>query len=167
MLRGERVTLRVMTADDVDAVTAVLTDSHVAARWPRYDRVRVEAEMVTDSENGQTVYVVEVEAAVVGVIQSHEEDDPEYRQASIDIALLPSASDRGLGTDAVRTLARHLVESGHHHLTIDPAADNARAIACYRKVGFRDVGILRRNEMGPDGTFHDALLMDLLPEDLG
>ena len=67
---------------------------------------------------------------------------------------------------ALRTLARHLVASGHHHLTIDPAVENERAIACYRKIGFRPVGVLRRNERGADGTFHDALLMDLLADEL-
>jgi aminoglycoside 6'-N-acetyltransferase len=51
-------------------------------------------------------------------------------------------------------------------VTIDPAAHNAAAIACYRKVGFREVGIMRRYERAPDGTWHDGLLMDLLPEDL-
>jgi aminoglycoside 6'-N-acetyltransferase len=69
--------------------------------------------------------------------------------------------------DALRTLARALIETrGHHHLTIDPAAGNARAIACYAKVGFRPVGTLRSNELGADGTFHDTLMMDMLAEDL-
>jgi aminoglycoside 6'-N-acetyltransferase len=28
------------------------------------------------------------------------------------------------------------------------------------------VGVMRRYERGPDGTWHDGLLMDLLPEEL-
>jgi aminoglycoside 6'-N-acetyltransferase len=40
------------------------------------------------------------------------------------------------------------------------------AIRCYSKVGFRPVGILRRSERGPDGSWHDGLLMDLLAEEL-
>ena len=74
---------------------------------------------------------------------------------------------RGVGSDAVRTLARHLiVEQGFHRLVIDPAADNAAAIKCYTKVGFRPVGIMRKYERGSDGTWHDGLLMDLLAEEL-
>jgi aminoglycoside 6'-N-acetyltransferase len=74
---------------------------------------------------------------------------------------------RGLGTDAVRTLSRYLIcERGHHRLMIDPAADNAAAIRSYTKVGFRQVGIMRRYERGPDGTWHDGLLMDLLADEL-
>jgi aminoglycoside 6'-N-acetyltransferase len=33
-------------------------------------------------------------------------------------------------------------------------------------VGFQPVGVMRRYELGPDGVWHDGLLMDLLPEDL-
>ena len=40
------------------------------------------------------------------------------------------------------------------------------AIATYRRVGFRPVGIMRRYERGPDGTFHDGLLMDMLEGEL-
>ena len=75
--------------------------------------------------------------------------------------------DRGVGTDAVRTLARHLVvDHGHHRIVIDPAADNAAAIRAYTKVGFRPVGVMRSYERGNDGTWHDALLMDLLADEL-
>jgi aminoglycoside 6'-N-acetyltransferase len=74
---------------------------------------------------------------------------------------------RGLGTDAVRTLARHLIDDcGHHRLVTDPAADNQAAIRCYTKVGFCPVGIMRRYERGPDGTWHDGMLMDLLADEL-
>ena len=67
----------------------------------------------------------------------------------------------------MRALARHLFTvHGHHRIEIDPAADNHAAIRAYSKVGFRPVGITRRSERGPDGTWHDALLMDLLAEEL-
>jgi len=45
-------------------------------------------------------------------------------------------------------------------------ADNAAAIRCYSKVGFKTVGIRRRSERGNDRTWHDGLLMDLLAEEL-
>jgi aminoglycoside 6'-N-acetyltransferase len=72
-----------------------------------------------------------------------------------------------VGTDAVRTLARHLVRDlGHHRLVIDPATDNEPAIRCYAKVGFKPVGVMRQYERGPDGEWHDGLLMDLLADEL-
>ncbi|MDX6639590.1 MAG: hypothetical protein QOF12_601, partial [Solirubrobacteraceae bacterium] len=57
-------------------------------------------------------------------------------------------------------------ERGHHRITIDPALANARAIRCYEAVGFRPVGVTRRSERAPDGSWEDGLLMELLAEDL-
>jgi aminoglycoside 6'-N-acetyltransferase len=45
-------------------------------------------------------------------------------------------------------------------VTIDPAASNAGAIACYQSCGFAPVGILHGRERNTDGPgWHDTLLM--------
>jgi aminoglycoside 6'-N-acetyltransferase len=119
------------------------------------------------AEDGTETFVIEHEGRVAGAIQWRAEDEPDYRHAGIDIYLDPALHGRGLGTDAVRTLANHLIaDHGHHRLVIDPAADNVAAIRCYSKVGFRPVGVMRRYERGADGTWHDGLLMDLLADEL-
>jgi len=118
-------------------------------------------------EQDPHAFAVVLDGATVGLVQFGEEDDPQYRHASIDVALHPDVHGRGLGADAVRTMARYLVEQrGHHRLTIDPALDNEVAIACYRRVGFRPVGIMRRYERTPGGDWRDGLLMELLAEQL-
>jgi aminoglycoside 6'-N-acetyltransferase len=112
-------------------------------------------------------FAIELDGDVIGSIQYAEETDPGYRHAGIDLFLDRAHQGRGLGPDAIRTLARHLIEArGHHRLTIDPAAANDRAIRAYERVGFRPVGVMRRYERGPDGTWHDGLLMDLLAGEL-
>ena len=109
------------------------------------------------------VLVIEYDGRIVGAIQWSAEEDPMYHHASIDLYVDPAVHGRGLGTDAVRTLARHLIDDvGHHRLVIDPAADNAAAIRCYSKVGFRPVGVMRQYERSADGSWHDGLLMELL-----
>ena len=106
-------------------------------------------------------------ARVIGSIQFSEVDEPDYRSAGIDLFLATDAQGHGYGTDAVRTVARYLIQvRGHHRLTIDPAAANERAIHVYGKVGFRPVGVMRSYERGSDGTWHDGLLMDLLADEL-
>lgn len=111
-------------------------------------------------------FVIEVDSECAGFIQYVEETDPMYRHAGVDIALGSAWRGRGLGQDALRTLAAHLFRGrGHHRLTIDPAANNERAIKSYRQVGFRPVGIMRQYERGPAGEWHDGLLMDLLSDE--
>lgn len=101
------------------------------------------------------------EGRVVGMAQYGEETEPNYRHAWIDLFLDPAVHGRGLGTDAVRTMARHLFDDlGHHRITIDPSLENPAAIRAYEKAGFRRVGVLAASERAPDGRWRDALLME-------
>jgi aminoglycoside 6'-N-acetyltransferase len=102
-----------------------------------------------------------------GLVQYDEEPEPDYRHAGVDLFLDTALHGQGYGREVVAAVCGHLIdERGHHRITIDPASDNAAAIACYAAVGFQPVGVMRRYERGPDGSFHDALLMDLLADEL-
>jgi aminoglycoside 6'-N-acetyltransferase len=161
---GERVGLRPLVEADAPLLARMFALPSVAQWWARISEDDVRAMC---SDHTAPAFAVVLEGAVVGLVQYHEERDPQYRHAGIDIAIDPDAQGRGIGTDAVRTMARYLVDvRGHHRLTIDPAADNERAIACYRRVGFRAVGVMREYEQAPDGTWRDGLLMELLAGDL-
>jgi aminoglycoside 6'-N-acetyltransferase len=108
-----------------------------------------------------------VDGEIAGWLGVSEENEPSYRHAGLDITLAPAYQDRGLGPEALREAIRWLIqERGHHRFTIDPAAQNERAIKAYAKVGFRPVGRLRKYERGRDGAWRDGLLMELLAEDL-
>jgi aminoglycoside 6'-N-acetyltransferase len=164
MLEGDQVRLRRVTHGDVPALAAFFAIPEVAEWWPGENEERLRAALADEDGVG---HVVEVDGQMAGYIQYYEESDPEYRHATIDITLHPQFCNRGLGTDALRTLCRHLFDDlGHHRVTIDPALHNARAIASYRKVGFRDVGVMRHYERANDGTWRDSLLMDLLAGEL-
>lgn len=165
-IHGERIILRPVIRDDAARLAEILGSPEVARWWPAYDLARVEAEFLVDEPN-YVVYAVDVDGRLVGMIQTHEEPEPEFRHASIDLFLDPAVHGQGLGPDAIRAVVRHLVEvDGHHRLTIDPAADNERAIRAYEKVGFHAVGTLRQYQRFPDGTWHDGLLMELLAEEM-
>jgi aminoglycoside 6'-N-acetyltransferase len=155
-LRGERVVLRPLTDADAPALLPLLHDAGVAAWWMRasWDQI---------NEEGAVVFAVLVDGAVAGSIQYHEESDPDYHSASIDIFMGDAWQDRGLGSEAMRVLIDHLVgERGHHRLTVDPSAANERAVRAYERLGFRRVGVMRAYERTPDGTWRDALLMELV-----
>jgi aminoglycoside 6'-N-acetyltransferase len=133
VLRGERVLLRPSRPEDADRLVRIRNEPEVARRWGSVDIEKEVGEGFIGSDEG---FVIEVDAEVVGAIQYHEEDDPTYRHANMDIFLATSRHGRGLGTEAIRLLARHLFEErGHHRLTIDPAVDNAAAIRAYEKGG--------------------------------
>jgi len=150
-LRRRWVVLRPVQPDDVNALRTFLCDPSVARWWgqPR--------PMSMWSTTGSTP---------TRRRPSGRSRSTDYRHASIDLFLGPAFQGRGPGSDAIRTLARWLVEDrGHHRLTIDPSAANERAIRTYTAIGFRPAGVMRRYERGPDGTFHDGLLMDLLRDE--
>jgi aminoglycoside 6'-N-acetyltransferase len=165
-LEGASVRLRPPTEADIPELARIRRTPEVHRHWRGGDDMVAEVHKDLD-EPDSTPMVIELDGRVVGWIQWEAEEEPDYRHANIDIYVDPAVHGRGVGTDALRTLARHLiVEHGHHRLQIDPAADNAPAIRCYTKVGFRPVGIMRQGERGNDGTWHDSLLMDLLADEL-
>ena len=99
---------------------------------------------------------------VSGFLQFWEEPDPSMRHADVDIFLGPDAQDRGLGTETMRVVVRHLIDDrGHHRLTLGTSVENARAIRCYEKVGFRRVGVMRKAARSHlTGEWEDELLME-------
>lgn len=161
-LTGTLVLLRPATEADVAPLALIRSAPEVTRWWG--DEEDYPAAVADDLDR---TFAVEVDGRLVGAVQTYEEADPMYRHAGMDIYLDPTAHGKGIGTDAVRTMARHLIRAeGHHRLVIDPAAANTAAIRAYERVGFRRVGVLRAYERGPDGTFHDGLLLDLLADDL-
>lgn len=156
-LMGRMVRIRTVGTGDLARLAAIAAEPAVARRWgpvPEHELAGMLA--------------ITLDGEVIGAIQYEEENEPMYRHAGIDVFLSTACHGRGLGTDAVRTLATWLIDArGHHRLTIDPAADNAVAIRCYEKAGFRPVGLMRQYERDPaTGQWHDGLLMDLLASEL-
>ena len=165
VLHGTATVLRPVRPDDAEVLAEILAEPDVARWWGRYDVERVRSELVAGA--GSVVFVIEAEDEVVGSVQYFEEPAVNYRHASIDIFLHPAWHGKGLGTDAVRTMARYLVhDRGHHRLAIDPAVSNLRAIRTYERVGFKAVGVMRSYERDSAGEWHDCLLMDLLAREL-
>ncbi len=175
-LEGSLVRLRPVVADDLPPLLTILDEAEVARWWRRAEWERVD-------ELGAVTLAIELKVAgaipgaggavvaagggaVAGCIQFSEETDPDYFSAAVDIFVGTAAQGRGVGPDAMRTLIGWLFSvRGHHRLTVDPAAENVRAVRAYEKLGFRPVGVLRQYERVEGGVWRDALLMELLAED--
>ena len=157
-LRGERLVLRPLVEEDLDALLAILAEPDVATWWgPQAEQPEREELLGPEAR-----FAIVVDDAVAGWLACEENTDPMYRSVGLDIFLTTARHRQGLGREALRLAIVHYLERGHHRFTIDPAADNERAIRTYAALGFKSVGRLRDYELGADGTWHDGLLMDLL-----
>lgn len=170
-LPGARVALRPVVEGDIPRLLAILREPSVARFWaPPDDASEQRALLLGDDADGAeaiTTFGITLSDALIGWICGWEKLEPEYRHAGVDLFLSSAAQGQGYGLEAIRLVCRFLFdERQHHRITIDPSAANLRAISTYEKAGFKRVGVLRRYERGADGTFHDGLLLDLLPEDL-
>jgi aminoglycoside 6'-N-acetyltransferase len=68
----------------------------------------------------------------VGFLQVH--------RAGLDMFLVPAARGRGLGPDAARAMAEHLVrERRRGRVTVDPYAWNGGAVRAWKRAGFVEV----------------------------
>jgi aminoglycoside 6'-N-acetyltransferase len=167
ILTDGRVTLRALEERDAETLSELVEHPSVRAWWGSDESDSRSAAGFAEDAREQIAFAIEVDGALAGWLGFHEELEPDYRHASMDIFLASEHQGAGLGPAALRLAARWLIEErGHHRLTIDPAAANARAIRAYESLGFRTVGVMRDYERGPDGAWRDGLLMDLLADEL-
>jgi aminoglycoside 6'-N-acetyltransferase len=175
VIDGRLTRLRTVVASDEPRLREILSAPAVRRWWGAPERALADALAPPSAQ--LAAFAIEQKArggadaadapAVVGLIQWWEEDEPDFRHAGIDIAVDPAVHGRGIGSDAIAALAAHLFDvRGHHRLTIDPAAANEAAIRVYRRLGFREVGIMRRYWRDPHGVWQDGLLLDLLAGEL-
>ena len=165
-LHGDRVVLRPLEQGDVPQLVEIGAEPEVCRWWGPQTAEHL-ASKARGEERDAAFFAILVEGELVGMIEYHEEHEPDFRHAGVDLFLSASFQGRGLGVDAVRTIARHLIDDrGHHRLVIDPAAANAYAIRCYQKVGFKRVGVMREYWRDPEGVWRDGLLLDLLASEL-
>lgn len=157
--------LRTTRREDRGTLVAIRATQEVRRRW-RGDDLDAEFDADLDDDEVHRFTILNLSARIVGLVQYGEEDDPDYRHASVDIYIDPTVHRQGHAADAIRTIVEYLFDvRGHHRLTIDPAADNQAAIACYSKIGFKPVGVMRSYERRNDGSWADGLLMDMLARD--
>lgn len=171
VLRGARVRLRPVDESDISRLIEILREPAVACHWSAPDDAgERRALLCGDDADGAeviTTFVITIGNDVIGWIGGWEKLEREYRHAGIDLFIATEQHGHGYGPEAVALVCTYLFgERGHHRIVIDPAASNVRAIRAYEKVGFRRVGVMRSYELGADGSYHDGMLLDLLPDDL-
>ncbi|MBR2704471.1 MAG: GNAT family N-acetyltransferase [Clostridia bacterium] len=73
--------------------------------------------------------------------------------------------DKGIGSRVLKLLTSTLFKRyGADVIVIDPKTNNPRAIACYKKCGFKECFIAPKREE-KDGVFYDNIIMKIDQED--
>jgi aminoglycoside 6'-N-acetyltransferase len=130
-VRGRLTTLRPAGPGDVDRLVAWHADPEVSRYWDDETLTRPEMKERLAREDVEA-WIVEEGAESVGYLQVHPD--------GLDMFLVPTARGRGLGPDAARAMARHLVEEcGRSRVTVDPYAWNDGAVRTWERAGFVEV----------------------------
>jgi RimJ/RimL family protein N-acetyltransferase/N-acetylglutamate synthase-like GNAT family acetyltransferase len=160
------LSFRPLAEDDLPMLHEWVRRPHVAEWWSEPGTLEeIEADYLPtlDGSSSTRAFIASLDGEPIGFIQVYVvqgsgdgwwEDETDAGARGIDQFLAdPGRLNQGLGTAMIKAFVERLFEDpGVSKVQTDPSPDNARAIGCYRKVGFEDVGEV----MTPDGP---ALLM--------
>ncbi|MEJ1172378.1 GNAT family N-acetyltransferase [Variovorax sp. CCNWLW235] len=139
---------------------------HVAQWWSEpstLEDIKDEYLPTLDGRSSTKAFIASLDDEPIGFIQVYVvqgsgdgwwEDETDAGARGIDQFLADAARlNQGLGTAMIKAFVDRLFQdTAVSKVQTDPSPENARAIRCYRKVGFKSVGEV----MTPDGP---ALLM--------
>jgi len=132
---GVQTTLRPVEATDIDLLIDWHADPEVSRFWDGETFTR-ETMLERLSRPDVTPYVVLADGVAVGYLQVWWDAEG----GGLDMFLEPSSRGRGLGPDAARAMAHHLLdERGWTRVTVDPYAWNEQALRAWRNAGFVEV----------------------------
>jgi len=171
-LVGENIYLSPRTADEevIEKFTEWLNDFEVTDYTGRSAQVlTLEAErkwFETPKDDSQVFFIVRMEDnELIGSMGLHRIDNIS-RTATLGIFIGDkSGRNKGYGTEAIRLI----LDYGFNYLNLnniklDVMEFNDRAIACYKKCGFKEYG-RRRKCYFLNGKYYDKIEMDILAEE--
>lgn len=172
-LRGERVLLRPFVAEDAEAMGVILADPEVqrltgsvtsseeaAAASPiPDDTTRTWYATRAECTDRLDLAVVDTRTGeLVGEVVLNELE-PERRACNFRVLIGPSGRDRGLGSEAIQLFITHAFAATRlERIELGVLDFNPRARRVYERVGFRQTGVLRREQLF-DGVWHDEVMM--------
>ena len=96
-LRDGRVVLRPLEVGDANALAAIVEHPSVRRWWGSEDSGSRSAEGFAEDAREEHAFAIEVDGMLGGWLGFHEEDEPDYRHAGLDIFLGPSTRAPGSG----------------------------------------------------------------------
>ena len=172
-LKDGRV-LSVRSAEETDAETmldyvrATSEETHFLIHYPEEISFSLERERQLISDilhSDDTVWFTVFDGGrAVGncSVSRYSKRRKERHRASFAIAIEQAYCGAGLGTQIISMAIAKAKEMGFRQLELGVYADNERAIALYRKMGFSECGRLPGAFRLKDGTYIDEITMVLI-----
>lgn len=174
LLTGDLVRLRPVEPEDAETLWRWHNDPDVT-RWLDFaypePLARIREKFTERPANGYARTVLMIETLDTGRaigVTGLRDAEPETARAELDIYLGEKDTwGQGYGTDAVRAVCRLGFDAMRLHLiALWVVAENAPALRCYEKAGFRQDGRHREAFRDDEGRWHDMILMSLLEGEL-
>lgn len=171
-----------MQARAAQVTVVPVAEEHIAGYHHAVDRVARErrylaflealpieksAEFVRENiAQGHPHVVALVDGGVVGWCDICPIARPVYRHGGVlGMGIVEEHRGKGIGEALMRAALEQARRAGMKRVELTVRADNERAIALYRKIGFVDEGV-KRKAIFVDGRYIDVVCMAVLFEDL-
>ena len=169
---GERIYLSPLNEDDCRQYVRWLNDFEITDRLGVSDMantLKSEKEWIDDNiKKGSHVYgiILAETDEIIGNI-GIESISATCRKADVGLFIGDEIHrNKGYGAEALRLACKYAFDKLNlHSLHLNVFAFNERAIACYKKVGFKEAGRLREAYYC-NGQYHDQIIMDILQGEL-
>jgi RimJ/RimL family protein N-acetyltransferase len=143
-IEGDGVVLRPTTSTDLAVLRSMFTNPGFYEWWggkPLTDE-EISTKYLGARSPQVECFVVEEASEPVGFVQYHAADDG-GEGGGMDLALLPTARGRGIGTAVVRAMVRFVsTELRWRRFTVDPDVSNPRGVNFWHKAGFIPVRVV-------------------------
>jgi RimJ/RimL family protein N-acetyltransferase len=168
MISTARLFLRPWQESDLGFLQGLRNDSDLQAlllanaRGSNVSSVRSWLEAKSSGAN-RLFFVVELNQTKesVGYIQVSEEAEAE-KTVRFGICLANQYWSQGYGTEIIEAIEAHLrSHCGIHKVILHVDETNTRAVACYSRLGYREVGVMRRHVL-VQGRLRNVVIMEKL-----
>lgn len=160
----DRIVVRPIALRDIEGFAACVAAVIAEREWLAYVEpfpLPETARFVAKNVQSGTQFVAELDGRIVGWCDVVRSAAPVFgHRGTLGMGLLPEVRGRGLGLRLIHATLDAARAAGIEQVTLHAFARNARALALYRKAGFREVGRqVRAKKL--DGHYDDNVIMDI------
>lgn len=164
MTDGRILTFRDLVSDDLLKLNSVYNSIVAEGKYFLRNQGLSDLEEVNEwfqqhLRAGLTYVAVEVDSEVVGGATIEPREGKASHVAYFGVFLKKEFRNLGIGTLLTRKMMEIAREKGFEMMQLYVFASNPQAIHIYEKLGFRDVGRIKKGVKFSDGTYTDEVIM--------